>query len=67
MDDFPLIGTNAMPLVVNMPVPSVSPIFGNNAAFQVYRFDGSTGAILGESGYRAKTDQPTGIAMAARV
>ena len=26
-------------------VPSISPIFRNNPAFQVYRFDGRTGAI----------------------
>ena len=30
---------------MNKLVPSISPIFRNNPAFQVYRFDGSTGAI----------------------
>jgi sphingomyelin phosphodiesterase acid-like 3 len=45
MDDFRIVGTNERPLVVNKLVPSVSPIFRNNPAFQVYRFEGSTGAI----------------------
>ena len=45
MDDFRIIGIKGMSLVVNKLVPSISPIFRNNPAFQVYRFDGSTGAI----------------------
>lgn len=45
MDDFRIIGTKEAPLVVSKLVPSISPIFRNNPAFQVYRFDGSTGAI----------------------
>ena len=44
MDDFRIIGIKGMSLVVNKLVPSISPIFRNNPAFQVYRFDGSTGA-----------------------
>ena len=45
MDDFRIIGTKGRSLVVNKLVPSISPIFRNNPAFQVYRFDASTGAI----------------------
>jgi sphingomyelin phosphodiesterase acid-like 3 len=45
MDDFRIIGTNGTPLVLNKLVPSISPIFRNNPAFQVYRFDRRTGAI----------------------
>ena len=45
MDDFRIVGTNEMPLVVNKLLPSISPIFRNNPAFQVYRFNGSSGAI----------------------
>lgn len=45
MDDFRIVGTSEMPLVVNKLVPSISPIFRNNPAFQVYRFDDSTGTI----------------------
>ena len=39
MDDFRVIGTPKVPLVVNKLVPSVSPIFKNNPAFQVYLYD----------------------------
>ena len=45
MDDFRLIGIKGEALVVNKLVPSISPIFRNNPAFQVYQYDGTTGAI----------------------
>ncbi len=45
MDDFRIITTKGTPLVLNKLVPSISPIFRNNPAFQIYQFDGSTGAI----------------------
>ena len=45
MDDFRIVATKETPLVVNKLVPPISPIFRNNPAFQVYRFDATTGAI----------------------
>jgi sphingomyelin phosphodiesterase acid-like 3 len=45
MDDFRIVGMGETLFVVNKLVPSISPIFRNNPAFQVYRFNGSTGAI----------------------
>ena len=46
MDDFRVIGTPKGPLVVNKLVPSVSPIFKNNPAFQVYLYDERTGVVI---------------------
>jgi sphingomyelin phosphodiesterase acid-like 3 len=45
MDDFRIISANETSLVVSKVGPSISPIFGNNPAFQVYRFDETSGAI----------------------
>jgi sphingomyelin phosphodiesterase acid-like 3 len=51
MDDFRLIETKKGPLVVNKLVPSISPIFKNNPAFQVYQYDEKTGAIINYQTY----------------
>ena len=63
MDDFRIVGMGETPLVVNKLVPSISPIFRNNPAFQVYRFNGSTGAITSYQTYYlanlATAERPT--------
>jgi hypothetical protein len=51
MDDFRIVGTGETPLFVIKLVPSISPIFRNNPAFQVYRFEGSTSAITSYQTY----------------
>ena len=63
MDDFRIVGMGETLFVVNKLVPSISPIFRNNPAFQVYRFNGSTGAITSYQTYYltnlATAERPT--------
>ena len=45
MDDFRIACVDGAPALLHKVVPSVSPVFGNNPAFQVYRVDTDTDAI----------------------
>jgi sphingomyelin phosphodiesterase acid-like 3 len=45
MDDFRIARVDGGPVLLHKIVPSVSPVFGNNPAFQVYQVDSDSGAI----------------------
>lgn len=45
MDDFRIAHVDGAPVLLHKIVPSASPVFGNNPAFQVYQVDTDTGAI----------------------
>lgn len=45
MDDFRIAHVDGAPVLLHKIVPSVSPVFGNNPAFQIYQVDTDTGAI----------------------
>ena len=45
MDDFRIAHVAGAPILLHKIVPSVSPVFGNNPAFQVYQVDRNSGAI----------------------
>ena len=45
MDDFRIVRIDGNPVLLHKIVPAVSPVFGNNPAFQVYQVDPNTGSI----------------------
>lgn len=45
MDDYRIAHVDGAPVLLHKIVPSVSPVFGNNPAFQVYQVDSDSGAI----------------------
>lgn len=45
MDDYRIAHVDGAPVLLHKIVPSVSPVFGNNPAFQVYEVDSDSGAI----------------------
>lgn len=52
MDDCRVTSVDGTPALLAKIVPSVSPVFGNNPAFQVYQFKQETGALSGWQTYR---------------
>ena len=46
MDDYRVIQLQGENLLLSKIVPSVSPLFANNPAYQVYQYDRATGQIL---------------------
>jgi hypothetical protein len=51
MDDYRVAQIDGEAAVLCKVVPSVSPVFGNNPAFQVYQFEEDTGALAGWQTY----------------
>ncbi len=51
MDEFRLIRKDGSPLLFMHITPSVSPVFGNNPAFQLLAFDRDSGLITGYATY----------------
>ncbi|MEW4486915.1 metallophosphoesterase [Thalassoglobus sp. JC818] len=45
MDDYRVIGDADHPVLLHKIAPAVSPVFGNNPAFQVYEFDRETTSL----------------------
>ncbi|MSR59140.1 MAG: hypothetical protein EXS05_16095 [Planctomycetaceae bacterium] len=45
MDDFRVISLEDEPVLLTKIVPAISPIFGNNPGYQVFRFDRESGTI----------------------
>lgn len=45
MDDYRVTHSGGTPALLTKIVPSVSSVFGNNPAFQVFEFDAETGAL----------------------
>ena len=51
MDDYRVARVAGAPGLLCKIVPSVSPVFGNNPAFQVYQFEEESGALAGWQTY----------------
>ena len=51
MDDFRVIRPDGEPALLCKVAPAISPIFGNNPGYQVYRYDRGTGALQGYRTY----------------
>lgn len=45
MDDFRIDRSKGKPILLHKIVPGISPIFGNNPAFQTFQFDDTTGLL----------------------
>ncbi len=51
MDEFRLINKDGIPLLFSHMTPSVSPVFGNNPAFQLFAFNRDSGLITDYATY----------------
>jgi hypothetical protein len=51
MDDFRVVVLESEPVLPCKIVPAISPIFGNNPGYQVYRYDRGTGEVQGYRTY----------------